>query len=66
MNGVPSPARSGLLQQDEEAVRRSFVMVAGSAGVPGKCRTTERHVRIRDPHLLEFIDSADWNAACLG
>jgi len=66
MNGVPTRARSGSLQHYEEAVRRSFVAVAGSAGVPGKCRTTERHFRIRDPHFLEFIDSADWNAACLG
>jgi hypothetical protein len=23
-----------------------------------------QHLRIRAPHLLEFIESADWNAAC--
>jgi hypothetical protein len=60
------------LQQTVESVRGSFVTVVRSAGVPASaqqlpnnCPAFRQHFRIRAPHLLKFIDSADWNAACL-
>jgi hypothetical protein len=38
---------------------------SGVRQVPNKCAAFRQHLPIRAPYLLEFIESADWNAACL-
>jgi hypothetical protein len=36
-----------------------------SRQVPNNSAAFQHHFRIRAPHLLEFIDSVDWNTTCL-
>jgi len=45
-----------------------FRINSSSASLPASAEQLaafQQHFRIRAPHLPEFIDSADWNTACL-